>query len=126
MIIQGYSVSKQIIDQAKWNVKDLSNMQIGSKILVNIKTNDKDIIQYMKKNDKINHSISDHYNNGGILLTLTFTIDKVTHMVSIGENTIETMVSIIPINNSVNDIILYILDKKSCNQRFISMIKSTN
>jgi hypothetical protein len=113
-----------IIEKAKWEVDTLENLREGHWIQFSFNIEeDPNLISYVSKRSNID-CVVEKTDKGQYSIVLTGVIKTFRHMVDASK--LESMVTVIPVNRAIENVLLYILDKDQCDPKFIALLRQTN
>jgi hypothetical protein len=121
--IQVTSIGRKLIENASWEVRSLEGLSVGQILTVNIPLTDEALIKAV---GKIKASLLEKEEDG-YSVTLTFLVDKFTHMLELKSNMtldkMDGMAWVIPSDRTVESIILYLFNPELCDPKFLALVK---
>jgi hypothetical protein len=123
-IIQAVTISGRFINKAKWEVDTLANLREGHNIQVSLPVKDKNLISFLTKSNKINHTLEKIGNKFSVILTMKLT--QFRHMLDTNPLDFQSMAVVTPLDRTIEGILLYLLSKNECDPRFVALIKGTS
>ncbi len=120
-VLQATTISNKIIEGARWEIGSAFFAR-GQKVSVDLPTKDPQLLGYLSKN--MNSDCMLDGNKERYSVVMACMVNEVRHMVSIADQTVDTMVIIIPTNRLVEHVLQYILNPNKCEQRFVKAIRN--
>lgn len=123
-IIQATTISGTIVEKARWQVPNLSNVAINHSIQWSFPVSDPNLISNIRKQSKP-HCVVDK-NEAGHYAVLTFIVKQMRHMIDVtkdGSSGFETMCIIVPIDRYVEAVMLYLFAPNQCDKRFMESVR---
>jgi hypothetical protein len=121
--IQVTSIGRKLIENASWEVKSLEGLSVGQILTVNAPLTDEALIRAV---GKIKAGLLEKEEDG-YSVTLTFLVDKFTHMLELKSNMtldkMDGMAWVIPTDRTVESIILYLFNPELCDPKFLALVK---
>jgi len=119
VIVQVYTSSGKIIESARWEV-ELSNVQVGNMLAINIPFKDQPLYEYLQR-----YSVSHmtEKTKSGYNISLSFQVQQIRHMIDMENGLASTMVSINPQNRMIEKILSYLMDPLKCDTKFIHDVR---
>lgn len=124
-IIQTTTIGGTIIDKARWEIKDQSLIREGHSICLEFPISDKKLISYISNLKSTDCNI-DRDEEKNYFVVLNCLIKNIRHMINTQNSEMETMIITIPSNRMVENILLYILDPKKCEPKFVKIVREGN
>jgi hypothetical protein len=134
MIVQFVRINGVAIENARWKINSLESLRTGDKIQFSFNIDDDtNIIQYIAKRANMDCVVerteipNDDKKRFQYSIILTGMIESIRHMIdtsvfSNGEHQIESMVTVVPFNRTIENVITYILDRDKCDRKFIALL----
>jgi hypothetical protein len=123
-VIQFTKISGVIIEKARWVVNTLENVGVGHYIQFNFNIDeDPSLVSYISKRSNID-CVVEKNDEGQYSVILTGVVKAFRHMVDASK--LESMITVIPANRAIENVLLYILDKNQCDPKFTALLKQTN
>lgn len=120
-IIQFTKINGSIIEKASWKVDNISNLREGHFIQFNFNIKeDTNLISYISKRSNID-CVVEKSDTGQYSIILTGIIKAFKHMID--NSKLESMVTVIPINRAVENVLLFITNKDQCDPKFVALLK---
>jgi hypothetical protein len=123
LIIQAATIGGITLDQARWEVDNITNVREGHPIQISLNTKDPQLIKYISKQDKSDCVVEKE--KSGYSVILRCAVKEIRHLVDADAKKLETRVLIIPVNRYVEGVIVYMLHPSKCDPRFIQAIRGT-
>ena len=123
-IIQAISLTGKIVEKARWEVAP-TFLTEGQTIQVNIPIDDADAMKFIATQGKQECSVEREGEERRGSANLTFVIKQVRHMLETEPVGMDTMVTVMPLNRTVDQVMLYIFDSSRCDERFMKAIRQT-
>jgi hypothetical protein len=121
--IQVTSIGRKLIENASWKVKSLEGLSVGQYLTVNVPLVDEALIKAI---GKMKANLLEKEDDG-YSITLTFLVDKFTHMLELKSDMsldkMDGMAWIVPMDRTVESIILYLFNPELCDPKFLALIK---
>ncbi len=120
--IQVTNLGGKIIEGASWKVGDTSNVTVGEVVRVNLAVKDAKLTKYLAKNQIQECSLEKE--DGWHSVTVGLIVEKFTHFLDSTADPIEleSMAWAKPLNRGVEAVIAYLLDRESCDQKFLAAV----
>jgi len=119
-IIQAMTISGRLIEKAKWEVNTLENVREGQVIQINIPVKEPNMIKYLSKTtDTVLDKDGKKYS-----VNLSVTITGFRHLYEPSQKQIQSMITVIPINRTVEQILVHLLDKNNSDPKFVAHIRN--
>lgn len=109
-----------MIEGGRWRVENV-DMQIGHMVQVNLKTSDRKLLKYVQKQAKF-ECMGEQGDDGDHTITVAFKVKTVRHMFDVKTSHMDTMVVISPMDRHVEQVTMYLLDRKKCDPRFVAAL----
>jgi hypothetical protein len=123
LLIQVTAINGVIIEKAKWIVNNYSYIKENQSIFIDISSDNQKLISYISGLNS-----QDCYVEEGEYQTITlhFRIKSIRHSFDTTQKTkkIETMISVMPVNRMVENIILYVYEPSLCDQKFLQVLRN--
>jgi hypothetical protein len=120
--LQLTKLNGSIIENGKWEVKSLSDLDIGHQIQVSVDAEDSDLISYVSKLQNLSCVVDKADDKHSIIATCV--VKAFRHMLD--PSGLDSMAVIVPINRTVEEVMSYVLNPKQCNPKFVALIKQQN
>ena len=111
-----------IIENGKWEVKSLADLDLGHQVQISIDADDSDLISYVSKLQNLNCVVDTVDKKHSVIVTCV--VKAFRHMLDSAG--LDSMAVIVPINRTVEEIITYILSPNQCNPKFVAHLKQQN
>lgn len=121
-ILQAVSISGRIIQTAKWDVKTVENIREGQSLQINIEIEDQPLINYLSKNTMAREILDKDGKQYSVNLKMV--VKEFKHMFEIESRDIQSMVLLVPNNRTVEQVLIYLLDRENIDPRFMTALKS--
>jgi hypothetical protein len=119
--LQATKLTGSIIENAKWEVKSLSDLDIGHQIQISIDIEeDTNLISYISKRKSVSCVVEKEEDKYSVVLTCVVKAFK--HMLD--SSGLDSMAIIVPMDRGIEEILTYIVSPNQCNPKFAAMIKS--
>lgn len=109
-----------MIEKAKWEVNTLTNLQVGHQIQISLPTKDPNLISYIAKIKSSDCAIEKNGNEFAVIMTCL--VKHFRHMLDEGK--LDSMAVLIPINRTVESIMIYIIEPEKCDSRFVNIVRT--
>lgn len=119
--IQASTLSGAMVESGLWRVKSV-NMQVGHMVQINFLSDDTKLFEYVKKQQRFECMGEYDEKGGNHTITLAFKVKTVRHMFDTKTSNVDSMVVITPMDRYVEQVMIYLLDRKKCDPRFIAAI----
>jgi hypothetical protein len=119
-IIQTTTIGGTIIDKARWEIKDQSLIREGHGVYLEFPISDEKLISYISNLKSTDCNIDKEEKIYTVVLNCL--VKNIKHMLNTQNGNMETMIITIPSNRVVESVLLYILDPKKCDPKFIKLI----
>ena len=121
VVVQVYTSSGKIVESARWEV-ELSNVQVGNMMAINIPFKDQPLYEYLQKYPSISHMTEK--TSSGYNVSLSFQVQQIRHMIDTeGGPTSSTIASVHPQNRMIEKTLSYLMDQSKCDPKFIHSIR---
>ncbi len=121
-IVQCNTISGSFIDEAKWNVSTLQNLREGQNLQVSLPISNQRLIEYVVNLGKMECSVERDRKSKNYTITLTVKIMGFRHMLEPPKKAIESMAIVVPVNRTVENVLLSMLKSKLVDQRFTAAL----
>lgn len=123
-IIQFIKINGGIIEKAKWEIDTLANLREGHFIQFNFNIEeDVNLISYVSKRSNID-CVIEKTDKGQYSVVLTGIVKAFRHMLDASK--LESMVTVVPANRAVENVLLYVVDKNQCDPKFVALLRQTS
>ncbi len=111
-----------MIEDARWKVKDAGHLSAGEVVRVNVPFKDAKLLKYLA-GVQAQECVLEREEDGQSV-TLGFFLEKFSHFLDSGETKpeLETMAWLKPFNRTVEHVVTYIMDRESCDSKFLAAI----
>lgn len=123
-IVQCHTISGNFVNEAKWNVTTLQNLREGHNLQVTFSATDRRITEYVASLGKMECSVERDRKSKKCTITLTMKIMGFRHMLEPPRKSIESMVMIVSVNRTVENVLLYLMKSDLVDQRFITALRA--
>jgi len=128
LTIQATTISGTIVESARWRVES-TGMLPGDLLQLRLPVKDRKLMEYIRKQSKFecmlergqkdeNDAESDH------AVIMAFRVKQMRHMLDSQTSEIESMCVVTPMDRFVESVMMFLLDRKKCDPRFIAMIRN--
>lgn len=124
ILIQVTSLNGAIIEKAKWRTENSSFLREGQSLYIDLQTDDEKLSSKISSFNTPDCSIEAEGEN--LIATVHMRIKSIRHSfdTTAKNKRIETMITIVPSDRLVENILFYIYDKKFCDQKFLNVMRS--
>lgn len=144
VIVQFVKMNGIAIERARWTIDSLESLRTGDNIQFSFNIEeDPNLISYIAKRSnmdcvieriEIPHGLDneDKSTQFQYSVILTGIIKSVRHMIDAsaprqdGFHSVESMVTVIPLNRTIENVTTYVLDRDKCDRKFIALLDQTN
>ena len=123
-IVQCHTINGKFIDEAKWDVTTLQNLREGQGLQVSLAVEDQKLIEYVANLGKMDCSIERDRKSKRCTVTLTLTVVGFRHMLEPPTKSIESMAVAVPVNRTVENVLLHLLGSSLVDPRFTAALKN--
>lgn len=118
------SLNGAIIEKAKWRTENSSFLREGQSLYIDLQTDDEKLSSKISSFNTPDCSIEAEGEN--LIATVHMRIKSIRHSfdTTAKNKRIETMITIVPSDRLVENILFYIYDKKFCDQKFLNVMRS--
>jgi hypothetical protein len=124
ILIQVTSLNGAIIEKARWGAENLSFLREGQSLYIDFQTDDEKLASKISGFNTPDCSVEADGEN--LIVTAHLRIKSIKH--SFDPNSklkkIETMITVVPSDRLVENILFYIYDQKLCDPKFLSVLRS--
>jgi hypothetical protein len=121
-IIQAYINSGSLVENAKWEINDLNHIGLNHSISIPIKSKNKLIKKWITSKN-LKDAWIDSPDNKEFLIFIKYKIVAIEHLLHPSTNTIETMISVMPISRITEQLLSYIFSESKSTHPFIKYIQ---
>jgi hypothetical protein len=121
-IVQVTTISGKMIDNARWEVENITNLKEGHGFQVNWVTKDSNLLSYVGRINNTECSIDRNKNIYSVVLSCL--VKQIRHMLDSKEKHIESMAILVPSNRIIENIFIYLASPDKCDPRVIQLIRS--
>jgi hypothetical protein len=123
-IIQTTTIGGTIIEKARWEIEDQSLIREGHGVYLEFPSTDEKLVFFISnlKSMDCNIDIEDKK----YTIVLNCLVKNIKHMLNTQNGKMETMIITIPANRIVENVLLYVLDIKKCDPKFIKLVRDGN
>ncbi len=122
-IVQITTLAGKIVEKARWKLDKVHDMREDQTIQLNAVCHERMLIAYVA-NKKPSECYVDLQNKSEPQVIMGFKISSVRHMLDAQSGEMDTLISAIPVNRIVEGMMMFIFQRKDCDPKFISMLKS--
>jgi len=121
--IQVTNMGGKILEAASWKVKDLGRLSSGEHVRVNVPFKDAKLLKYLA-NAQAQECVLEREEDGGQSVTLGYFLEKFSHFLDAGDGKpeVETIAWLKPLNRTVEAVMAYLMDRESCDSKFLAAI----
>lgn len=111
-----------MIEEARWKVKEAGSLSVGEIVRVNVPFRDPKLLKHLA-GSQASECVLEREEEGQSV-TLGFFVEKFSHFLDTGEAKpeLETMAWLKPFNRTVEQVVTYIMDRSSCDSKFLAAI----
>lgn len=122
LVIQATTIGGVMVEGARWEVENITNMREGHVVQVSLRCSDKELLSYLSK--QTGDSCVVDKDNNSFHVILRHLVKEIRHMVAGTSKAMDTMVIVIPVNRMVESALLYCLHPERCDKRFIQAVRA--
>ncbi len=123
LIVQATTITGNIIEGARWELKTLYPMQEGQLLSLTFPTNDESVINYLNRIKAVD-CVVDKPNENEYGVSVSCVIKRIRHMIDTQTGSIESMALATPGTRLAELIMVYLIDPKKCDPKFVKTIRS--
>ena len=123
VIVQAYTLSRKLIEKARWEVEFPGGIQEGQEVAISLPTSDSGIIGYLSKSQSQECMLEK--SKDGSNITMSCKVLSVRHMVDISLKAppeTSSMAIVIPMNKLVEYVLTYLVSPIQCDQKFVHAV----
>lgn len=121
LILQAQTISGNLIEGGRWEVEFPAGLQEGQHFSLNLPVTDPHLIRYLSKVSSIDCVLDKDGNKFSV--SLSCPIRRVRHMVSTTTGEVESMGILVPINRTIESVLLFVIAPNKCDPRFIRLVR---
>lgn len=121
-IIQVTAISGNIIEEANWELEFGIPPTDSHEVSLNFESQDVKLLSLLNANER-NGLVIDGDVENGFNLSMKFDVKKIKHIVDISTKEVKTFIILSPVNRTLEQILLYLINPRYCNHNFLKMIK---
>jgi N-glycosylase/DNA lyase len=123
-IVQCNTINGNFIDEARWNVSTLQNLREGQNLQVSLPASNQRLVEYVANLNKMECSVERDRKSKKCTLTFTVKIVGFRHMLEPPKKAIESMAVVVPVNRTVENVLLYLLGSDLIDSRFKAAVNA--
>ncbi len=121
LILQVQTISGSLIENGRWEVECPAGLQEGHHFSLNIPVPDPALIRYLSKVQSLDCVLDKDGNKYSV--SLSCPVRRVRHMVNTETSGIDSMGILVPINRTIEGVLLYLLAPNKCDPRFVRLVR---
>lgn len=120
-IIQAVTISGEIIEEARWEMNLVMDLNDKNEIFLNFDTQDLKLMNALKRNN-IKGVAIDGEKVIGYTISIKCELHKIKYMMNVSDNTTESMIIVTPENRMSEQVLFYLVNKKLCSPNFLKRL----
>lgn len=121
IVIQATTISGKVVDNARWEVDGRASFNEGQTMSVSVPTKDGPLLGFLSRGQSAGCMLDGQ--KGSFSVILTCVIKQVRHMVETASRSVDTLVVVVPVNRTAEQVLLYMMSPQKCDPRFVRAIR---
>lgn len=123
LIVQATSLGGIMVEGARWELDAITNVRETQIMQLSVPCKDRDLIAYVAKQGRETCVVDKEKTSYSIIMRCI--IREIRHLISSETKTMDTMVTVVPSDRTVESVLQYLFNPQKADKRFVQLIRSS-